>query len=316
MIKKNNELTVVFMGTPDFAVPALRALNKNNFNVKLVVTQPDRPKGRGRKTEYSPVKTAAQKMGYTIFQPSSVRTEEFAEKIRKINPDIMVVVAFGHILTKELLGLPKLGTMNIHASLLPEYRGPAPVQWSIINGDKKTGVTIMLMDDGIDTGDILLSETTQIRADDTAETLAKRLSLMGADMLIETIKSLASNKITQVPQDHKKSTYAPLFKKKDGHIDWNMPSQKIEAFIRGVTPWPGAFTFYSKKRLKIFKTVPVQIDCDDTPGTVMKSFPDELRIATGDGALSILEIQGASGNHLNIKEFLKGNMIPAGSVLS
>jgi len=316
MPNNNEQLTIVFMGTPDFAVPALNALNKYKYHVALVVTQPDRPKGRGRKTVFSPVKQTAIKLGYKVFQPTSIKTDEFEEKIRKIKPDIIVVVAFGHILTKKILDLPKFGAINIHASLLPEYRGPAPVQWAIINEKKITGVTVMLMDKGVDTGDKLLSETAKIMPHDTAETLAKRLSLTGADILIETLKCLTANKITPVSQNHTESTHAPLLKKKDGHIDWRMPSHKIEAFIRGVTPWPGAFTFYNKKRIKIFKSIPVKTDLDETPGTVLKSFPDELCIATGQGALSILELQGASGKRLGIKDFLKGNMISAGSVLS
>jgi len=315
MAETSKKFNVVFMGTPDFAVPALKALGKNRYNVSMVVTQPDRPKGRGRKTVFSPVKQAAIELGYNVFQPSSIKTKEFAEKIIKADPDIIVVAAFGHVLTEKILGLPKFGAINIHASLLPEYRGPAPVQWAIINGGEKTGVTTMLMDKGVDTGDILLSQTEEILPEDTAETLMNRLSLIGADLLIKTIKRLFANNIIPVPQNHSGATHAPLLKKNDGRIDWKMPSCKIESFIRGVTPWPGAFTFYNKKRLKIFKSMPVTSISDENPGTVLKSFPDELRIATGQGVLSILEIQGKSGKRLNIKDFLKGNFIPPGSVL-
>jgi len=307
---------IIFMGTPEFAAPALKALYKSNQNVALVVTQPDRPKGRGRKVIPPPVKEVAINLGCEVDQPASVRTVEFANRIANHKPDIIVVVAFGHIIPKNILAIPKIATINIHASLLPKYRGPAPIQWAIINGEIETGVTTMLMDEGLDTGDILLSSKIKIFSDDTSGTLHDRLANLSADVLIRTIERIETGDITPISQDHTQATYAPLLKKNDGHINWEMPAETLEAFIRGMTPWPGAFTFHGKKRLKIFKAMPIIIDTVEPPGTVIKRFPDELYVATGKGALSVIEIQGESGKRLLIKEFLQGYKIPPGTILS
>lgn len=303
------------MGTPDFAVPALNILHENAYNVPLVVTQPDRRKGRGRKLLPPPVKEAALNFGYDVIQPETVRTDEFADRLTACKPDLFVVVAFGHILPRRILEIPRLGAVNIHASLLPKYRGAAPIQWVIINGEKETGVTTMFMDRGMDTGDILLSEKIEIAADDTSATLHDRLTVVGAALLIKTLKKFEADDIHPIPQDDAQATYADILNKKDGQIDWKKPADSLEAFIRGMTPWPGAFTFHEDKRLKIFKAVPVPTDTDEPPGTVVRSFPDELRIATGKGVLSILEIQGASGKRLSIKDFLRGYQISPGAVL-
>ncbi len=312
----NKKFKIIFMGTPDFAVPALKALNKSGHDVALVVTQPDRPKGRGRKVVPPPVKEVAIRLGYDVLQPASIKTDEFADRMERFEPDLFVVVAFGHILPETLLDLPRIGAINIHASLLPKYRGPAPIQWAIINGERETGVTTMFMDKGLDTGDILLSTKTEITPDDTSATLHDRLAVLGADLLVRTLNGFETKDIKPVPQDHTKATYAPLLKKKDGHIDWEKPAKTLETFIRGMTPWPGAFTFHGNKRLKIFKADPVLMDVAEAPGTVIQSFPDELRVATGKGALSIKEIQGASGKRLIIKDFLRGYKLPPGTVLS
>ncbi len=304
------------MGTPDFAVPALKALYHNRHDVALVVTRPDRPMGRGRKIASPPVKEAAIRFGYDVIQPLSIKTDEFADNLARYKPDLLVVVAFGHILPKNLLELPRLGAVNIHASLLPKYRGPAPIQWAIINGEKETGVTAMFMDEGLDTGNILFSSKITIAADDTSAILHDRLSDLGAELLIKTLKALEAKKMNPLPQNHDRATFAPLLKKKDGHIDWKMPAQTLAAFIRGMTPWPGAFTFHGNKRLKIFAAKPILTDVAETSGTVLKGFPDELRVATGQGILSILEIQGASGKRLLIKNFLQGYKLPPGTVLS
>jgi len=308
-------LKIIFMGTPDFAVPALKALHKNKNDVALVITQPDRPKGRGRKIAPPPVKTAALQLGYAVVQPESIRTRAIEDLLVAQNPDIIVVVAFGHILPQNILAVPKLATINVHASLLPKYRGPAPIHWAIINREKETGVTTMLMDEGMDTGDILLSSKIEITPDDTAGSLHNRLAFMGADLLIRTLKTIEQEGLHPVSQDHARATYAPLFKKKDGRIDWKQPAETLDSFIRGMTPWPGAFTFHKDKHLKIFKVRPVPMKVDDPPGTVIKGFADELRVATAQGALSILEIQGASGKRLLIKDFLRGYQILPGDVL-
>jgi methionyl-tRNA formyltransferase len=307
---------IIFMGTPEFAVPALTALYKSNQNVALVVTQPDRPKGRGRKIIPPPVKEVAINLKYELDQPSSVRTVEFANRIANHKPDIIVVVAFGHIIPKNILEIPKIAAINIHASLLPKYRGPAPIQWAIINGETETGVTTMLMDEGLDTGDILLSSKIKILSDDTSGSLHDRLANLSAEVLIQTIERIETGNITPISQDHVQATYAPLLKKNDGRMNWEMPAQTLEAFIRGMTPWPGAFTFHGKKRLKIYKAMPIIIDTVEPPGTVIKRFPDELYVATGKGALSVIEIQGESGKRLLIKEFLQGYKIAPGTILS
>jgi methionyl-tRNA formyltransferase len=307
---------IIFMGTPEFAVPALKALYKSNQNVVLVVTQPDRPKGRGRKIIPPPVKEVAINLGCEVDQPASVRTVEFANRIATHEPDIIVVIAFGHIIPKNILELPKIAAINIHASLLPKYRGPAPIQWAIINGETKTGVTTMLMDEGLDTGDILLSSKIKIFSDDTSDTLHDRLANLSADVLIQTIERIETGDITPISQDHAQATYAPLLKKNDGRMNWEMPAPTLEAFVRGMTPWPGAFTFHGKKRLKIFKAMPIIIDTVEPPGTVIKRFPDELCVAAGKGALSVIEIQGESGKRLLIKEFLQGYKIAPGTILS
>jgi len=310
-----NKPTLIFMGTPDFAVPSLKALFKSNYNVLMVVTQPDRPKGRGRKVIPPPVKEAAQSFGYDVIQPVSIKDKDFFDTIVRLKPDIFIVVAYGHILPKNILAIPKTGVINLHASLLPKYRGSAPIQWAIINGEKETGVTTMLMDEGMDTGDILLSSKVKITKVDTSATLHDRLSVLGADLLIKTLESFENNDINPIAQDHTNATYAPLLKKGDGRIVWKKNAEHIASFIRGVTPWPGAFTFQDNKRLKIFSAKSVSVEVNDAPGTVIKAFPDELRIATGKGVLSVTEIQGASGKRLLIKDFLMGNQLPPGTVL-
>ena len=306
---------IIFMGTPQFAVPALKALHKNDQDIALVVTQPDRPKGRGRKLTPSPVKETAMNLGYSVIQPSSVRTTEFSNCIEKHAPDFIVVVAFGHIIPKNILTIPEIGAINIHASLLPKYRGPAPIQWAIINEEKETGVTTMLMDEGMDTGDILLSSDLKISPDDTSDTLHDRLADLGADLLIQTLNAFETGDINPVSQDHSQATYAPMLKKNDGRMNWETPANAIEAFIRGMTPWPGAFTFHENKRLKIFRAKTIAMDTEASPGTVIKGFPDELWIATGKGVLSIMEVQGESGKRLLIKDFLRGYKLPPGTHL-
>ncbi len=307
---------VIFLGTPEFAVPALAALHEHGHDIALVVTRPDRPKGRGRKLLPPPVKEAAVALGYTVVQPDAVRAEKFIRQLKRYKPDFLVVVAFGHILPNDILEIPKYGAINVHASLLPKYRGPAPIQWAIINGEADTGVTTMLMDAGLDTGDILLTEKTAITPDDTSATLHDRLSEMGSKLLITTLIKTANGDIRPIPQDHSQTTYAPLLTKKDGHINWKKSARELDGFIRGMTPWPGAYTFHDTKRLKIFSVRPVDTQIKAPPGTVIKGFPDELRVATREGALLVLEIQEASGKRLLIKNFLRGYRLPPGTILS
>ena len=311
----NKKARIIFMGTPEFAVPALRALHNNDLNVVLVVTQPDCRKGRGRRLSPPPVKKTAVNLGYPVLQPSSVRSVEFSNIIAEYEPDFIVVVAFGRIIKKNILDIPKIAAINIHASLLPKYRGSAPIQWAIIKGENKTGVTIMLMDEGMDTGDILLSSEIEISPDDTSDILHDRLADLGANLLIETLNAFDTGDIHPISQDHIQATYAPMLKKDDGRMNWKTPAQSLETFIRGMTPWPGAFTFHGEKRLKIFKAKAISANANDSPGTVMKGFPDELWIATGNGVLSVLEIQSESGKRLPIKDFLRGYALPPGTHL-
>ncbi|CAB1064382.1 Methionyl-tRNA formyltransferase (EC [Olavius sp. associated proteobacterium Delta 1] len=306
---------IIFMGTPQFAVPGLQALHQNGYEIAMVVTQPDRPKGRGRRISPSPVKQTAQDLGYPVVQPSSIRTPDFADQIKSLKPDFQVVIAYGKILPENVLALPRIGTINIHASLLPKLRGAAPIQWAVIHGEPETGVCSMLMDKGMDTGDVLLTAKEAIEPDDTAGTLHDRLAVNGAKVLIDTLKAYADNSIQPIPQDHNLATYAPMLTKDDGLINWNKSAKSLENFMRGVTPWPGAYTFWGDKRLKIFSATPIAADIAEPPGKVLVGFPDELRVATGDGVLSIREIQGASGKRLTIKEFLRGHPIQPGTIL-
>ena len=303
------------MGTPQFAVPSLTALHENRMDISLVITQPDRKKGRGRKLVSPPVKEAAEAFGYPIIQPDSIRTPSAQSKIQQLKPDIIVVVAFGQLLPKSMLGFAKKGVVNLHASLLPKYRGPAPIQWAIINGETETGLTTMLVDEGMDTGDMLLSETVPILNDDTSQTLHDKMADIGAILLVKTLNGLREGNLHPISQDHSQATYAPMLEKKDGLINWHQPSHKIEAFIRGMNPWPGAFTRVDGKRLKIFRATVETSDSDATPGRVVKGFPDELWVATETQVLSIQEIQSESGKRLPIRDFLRGFPISPGTQL-
>ncbi len=304
------------MGTPDFAVPSLQALHESRHDIVLVVTQPDRPKGRGRKVTPSPVKESATLYGYDFLQPESVKTDTFHDAIAGFAPDLLVVVAFGQILPKRLLELPPFKSINVHASLLPRYRGPAPIQWAIINGEKETGVTTMVMDEGLDTGDILLRQPIQILPEDTSATLHDKLAREGACLLLETLEKLSTGKLTPIPQDPAVASYVPRLNKKDGHINWDLPAKDIANFIRGINPWPGAFTFCGDTRLKIYRSKYLDKETHEAPGTVLMSFPDEMLVATGKGTLLVEELQGASGKCLATKDYLCGCCMEPGTVLT
>jgi methionyl-tRNA formyltransferase len=312
----NRKFSFVFMGTPDFSVPTLEALVREGHLPQLVVTQPDRPKGRGRKPMPPPVKTAALKLGCEVVQPQSISDPEFKSRLFSLAPDFFVVVAYGHLLSTDLLALPKIAPINIHASLLPKYRGAAPIQRAVMNGESETGVTTMRMARGMDTGDILLTRKTPIDPEDTSGSLHNRLALMGGGLVIETMEGLLSGRIVPAPQNHEDATHAPMLKKADGQIDWTLPVSRIFCQIRGVTPWPGAFTFHGDQRLKIHRARPILEPAVPPPGTILKTFPDELRISTGDGVLQVLEIQGASGKRLAVQDFLRGYPLNPGDRLS
>lgn len=310
------EFKVVFAGTSDFAVPALDALNTYDCTVSLVVTQPDRSKGRGRHISPPPVKICALKHDNPLLQPETVRTDAFYDAIARARPEVMVVAAFGHILPKRILEIPLYGAVNIHASLLPRYRGPAPIQWAVINGDAETGVTTMLMDKGMDTGEILLSAKTPILPEDTAGTLHDRLAGMGADLLIKTLDAMRAGALRPLPQAHAQATYAPMLTKQDGHIDWSLDAASIERRVRGLTPWPGAYTYLNGRMIKLFTVKPIHTAVDEPPGTVVKGGLRHLHVAAGSGLIAVEEVQGASGKRLPVHEYLKGNPIPKNAVFS
>ncbi|ETR72244.1 MAG: methionyl-tRNA formyltransferase [Candidatus Magnetoglobus multicellularis str. Araruama] len=252
-------------------------------------------------------------MGLDIIQPQSINSKEYISILKSLDPDYLVVVAFGQLLKKAVLDIPSKSVLNVHPSLLPQYRGPAPIQWSIIHGCSKTGISIMQLDEGLDTGDILQIETVSIDPKETAGMLHDRLAKSGASLLVDTIDKLSEQRIQSRPQDHSFATYARLLTKKDGLIQWQQPTQSIINFIRGMTPWPGAYTYLNNKRLKIFMAEKADATQIFPPGTVLEAFPDELWIATGDGALSILNIQSASGKQMSVADYLRGNTIVAGT---
>lgn len=311
-------LRVVFMGTPEFALPALAALHESSHAVLRVVTQPDRRQGRGRKPQPPPVKRLAESLGYPVDQPPEGigRDPELTEALRAMAPDVFAVVAYGSLLPRRLLDLPRLGAVNIHPSLLPRYRGPAPIQWAVLNREAETGVTTMILDEGVDTGDILMQERTPLAPRETSETLHDRLAEMGADLLVLTLDGLAQGAITPRPQTEAGASHAPRLTKADGRMDWRRPAADLDAFVRGMNPWPGAYTFAGDRRIKVYRAEPAVLDAPADPGTVVPAFPDELRVAAGDGALSLLEVQGASGRRMPIADYLRGHALPPCTVLA
>ncbi|MBT7051853.1 MAG: methionyl-tRNA formyltransferase [Desulfobacula sp.] len=301
---------IIYMGTPDFSVPALQNLAvQDDFNVSLVVTQPDRPRGRGKKLAPSPVKTAALNMGIDVFQPEDINTEEAYKKLLSLNPDFFVVAAFGQILSRKILDIPKILPINIHASLLPKYRGASPIQASILNMDKITGITTIVMADKLDAGDLLLSSSTPISKLDTALDIHDRLGIIGADLIVETIHAILKNRLEPIPQDHSKATYVKMLKKSDGRINWNLSSRQICAHINAMTPWPGAFTRLGNKTIKIYKTKSLETQTCHKPGIIFRCDKQGIHVATGKGCLIILELMGSSGKRLNTRQFLCGHKI-------
>ncbi len=308
-------LSIVYMGTPEFAVPCLESLAAAGHRILAVVTQPDRPRGRGRRFSPPPVKVAAQGLDLPVLQPTRLRDADTVEALAAFQADLFVVVAYGRILPPPLLALPRLGAVNVHASLLPKYRGPAPIQWAIINREPSTGVTTMMMDAGLDTGELLLAAETRLGPDETASSLHDRLARMGAELLVETVAGLAAGELTPVAQDQGRATYAPMLTRDHGRIDWARCAAEIDALIRGLTPWPGAFTFCGQQRWKIISARPAETDARAEPGTVIPGFADELWVMTGDGALVIDRIQAASSKQLCTAQFLCGTPVVPGTRL-
>lgn len=307
-------MKIVFMGTPDFARDSLKALVEAGHDVKLVVTNPDKPKGRGMKMIPSEVKEYALEKGLNIEQPLKVRNNpEFVEKLKNINPDVICVVAYGKIIPKEILDIPRLGCINVHGSLLPKYRGAAPIQWAVLNGDKETGVTTMFMDEGMDTGDMIEKEVVKIGDNETTGELWDRLSIVGANLLVKTLKLLENGEATRKKQPEK-FTVAPMLKKEIAKIDWeNYSSKKIKDLARGLNPFMGAFSYLNDKKIKIWKVEIVEEKYDVDPGTVVVSdSKNGLVISTIDGAVSVLDIQGENARRMGILDYLRGNNILVG----
>ncbi|MGH7799708.1 MAG: methionyl-tRNA formyltransferase [Thermodesulfobacteriota bacterium] len=306
-------MKIIFMGTPEFAVPSLKALIESGEDIVAVVTQPDKPKGRGLEVLPPPTKVLAEKHGIPVLQPAKIKTEEFFNELKKFSPDLICVAAYGKILPKNILDFPPHGSINVHASLLPKYRGAAPINWAIIRGEKVTGITTMKMDEEMDTGDMLLKKEVPIGDEDTGETLSEKLSEIGAKLLIQTIRLLKEGKLSPIPQDHSQATYAPMLKKEDGKIDWEKPAKEIRNLIRGALPWPSAYTNLEGKLLKIYK---VRLaEGEGKPGEVIKSDSETLRVTTGKGALDILELQIEGGKRLLTEAFLRGRRIKVGIML-
>ncbi|ALA56759.1 10-formyltetrahydrofolate:L-methionyl-tRNA(fMet) N-formyltransferase [Nitrospira moscoviensis] len=300
------------MGTPDFAVPSLEALLRSDNQVVGVVTQPDRPKGRGQHLMPPPVKLVAERAGIPVLQPLKIRTPEFLAALSAWKPELIAVTAFGRILHAPILRLPPRGCVNVHGSLLPKYRGAAPVQWAVINGETETGITTMLMDEGMDTGPMLLQEKLAILPEDTAGTLAPRLAKLGGRLLVETIARLKAGTLTPQKQDETEATMAPLLKKEDGLMDWTMGAQALANRVRGLSPWPGAYTFLSAERWNIWKVVPNAASSTDKPGTIVAMTKQSIIVATGHGLLEILEIQTANSKRMPVAQFLAGHRVAAG----
>ena len=307
-------MKLVFMGTPDFAVPCLEELIKAGHEIVGVFTQPDKPVGRKRVMTPPPVKVCAEKNGITVYQPDSVRTEESLSLMKELNPDCVVVVAYGKIIPSEMLKLPKLGFVNVHGSLLPKYRGAAPIQWSIIDGEKKTGVTTMQMDDGIDTGDMLEVSETEIGENETAGELFDRLAEMGGKLIVSSLSKLEKGELTPIPQDHEKSNYAKIISKEMALIDFNMSAENVFNLIRGFNPWPIAYTIIGDKRLKVFAAEKIG-SVNGKSGEVVSS-DGTLTVAFGDGnGLRFTDVQLEGSKRMSATEMLKGRPIEKGTIL-
>ena len=305
---------IVFFGTPSFALPTLQSLLDGPDQVVGIVTQPDREKGRGRKVVLSPVKELALRYGIHPLQPVKVKEEAFQEALRNLQPDLMAVVAYGQILPKSVLSIPKYGAVNVHASLLPKYRGAAPIAWAILKGEKVTGVTTMLLDEGMDTGDILLQTEVPIADGETCETLHDRLASLGAQLLLETLEKMKAGGVQPVSQDHSKTTYAPPLKKEDGHVDWKKGAVEIHRQVRAFNPWPGAFTKWGDQLLRICRGETRERSPVGKPGTVIWVGSDFIEVETGKNSYLIKEVQLEGRRRMTIREFLSGHPIPVGTV--
>jgi methionyl-tRNA formyltransferase len=313
---EDKSFRIIFMGTPDFAVPALHKLLDGPDRIVAVVTQPDRPKGRGKKLSAPPVKVAAEQAGIPVLQPTKIRTEEFINILKSYSPDLIVVAAFGRILPASILELPRLGCINIHGSLLPRHRGAAPIQWAVIKGDERAGVTIMQMDAGMDTGDILLSAAISLNEDETAGSLFGKLADLGGITLIQALDLQRQDKITPVKQDHSLATAAPPLTKEDGCIDWDRPAAELHRLIRGLDPWPAAYSFIDGQRFRFFSPEIIHKDCRQPAGTLILADTQGLLIATAHNCLRIKEIQPEGKKRMTVEAYLCGHPLVPGLQLT
>lgn len=308
---------LVYMGTPEFAVPPLEALVESGHQVLRVVTQPDRPRGRKRRVTPGPVKQYALSRGLGVWQPTKIRDATFVDRLRALAPDVIVVVAYGRILPPEILGIPRLGCVNLHASLLPRYRGAAPIHRAVMRGETQTGITTMLMDEGLDTGDILLQRIVPIGPDDNTGLVHDRLSRLGAQLLVETLDRLAAGKLIPQPQEESRATYAPPLRREDERIIWSRPATQIKNQVRGLDPWPGAFTILEDREVKIWRVDVAETDeGGGVPGELLRADPENgLVVQTGAGALRIRELQPAGRKRLRAEDFLRGHRLTVGTKL-
>jgi methionyl-tRNA formyltransferase len=307
---------IIFLGTPDFAVPSLKALVEHGHHVVAVVTQPDRPRGRGRQVAFSPVKLAATEYRLEVLQPEKASDPHFCEVIYEKKPDLLVVVAFGQLLKSLLLGIPRWGVINIHASLLPRYRGAAPVHWAILNNEAVTGLTAMRMDEGMDTGPVLLQEEVPILADETAGQLHDRLAQLSGDFLIRTLLGLAEDRLEERPQDNTKATYAPKIDREMSLVRWDQPAEVVSALIRALDPWPGAVTTYQGKEIKLFSSLVTDRErLDVVPGRVAGHLQGTLEVEAGKGVIRLRELQIPGKKRLAANDFLRGFPLDQGVVL-
>ncbi|PID72720.1 MAG: methionyl-tRNA formyltransferase [Desulfobulbus propionicus] len=312
----SDPLNIIFMGTPDFAVPSLKALLDGPDNVVAVVCQPDRKKGRGRKLLSPPVKVAAVEAGLPVLQPEKVKTGEFLDQLASFAPDLIVVVAYGKILPESILELPPMGAINVHGSLLPKYRGAAPIQWAVINGEEESGVTIMQMDKGMDTGDILYPVAISVEEQDTAGSLFDKLAALGGTALTEAVEKLKKGELQPVPQEDSLATHAPMLTKEQGHIDWSKPAAEIHCLIRGLDPWPSAYSFLADKRFRFFAPQLITRAVTEPPGTVCRADNQGLLIATGEQYILIGEIQPEGKKRMSVQACLNGMTIEPGATFT
>ena len=309
-------MRIVFMGTPDFSVPALKALVEAGHQVTAVVTQPDKQRGRGKKMQFPPVKEKAVEYDIPVYQPQRARDEEFIEELKNLNPDVIVVVAYGQILPESILNIPKYGCINVHGSLLPKYRGAAPIQWAVLDGEEKTGITTMYMEKGLDTGDMIDKAEVVLDKKETAGSLHDKLMVLGADLLLETLKKLEDGTAVREKQNDEESCYAKMLSKDMGQIDFTKSAREIECLIRGLNPWPSAYTDWNGKVMKIWEAKVLDENTDATPGTIVKVEKDGFSVQTGDGLLKVLVLQIPGKKRMEADAFLRGYQIETGCELS